>query len=401
MFVLLFSFFSWAHDAAFEVEDSIYVFHAGMHVQYEKGASMSVEGYPKELSDQSFPGLGLYRTRIVAALNQDPHTVVFFLSDGKTIVYNAMKKQVVQKETLLSDQNWKGLAPYGSLIQAAFRMNQYHAYFFLRNGLVIRYDYESNQVEKDFPKPLSETIWNTISPEWGPVQQVFSWNEQSIYLFFATKQYVRFNRSLYSVDEGYPKPLDERKWPGMGAWLGTDFQVVQSQWDRQKLLEGEQITLQLPYQYDHSQGTAIISRRYLLADLELEAASEYPDQRSVFEVVPVPLENIEAQPFVQYILLKNSKGYIHRKQEQLVSGGTQDEAEIFQLDMRWGAYVVLSKSKKHRQWKKRKHVSKKESWQPISFALRKDHHTAAQAVDEMNGGALLILKKVVPNPKEP
>ena len=43
MFLLLFSFFAWAHNAAFEVGDSIFFFHAGMHVEYKKGASQAVE----------------------------------------------------------------------------------------------------------------------------------------------------------------------------------------------------------------------------------------------------------------------------------------------------------------------------------------------------------------------
>ena len=80
MFFLLFSFFAWSHNAAFEVEDSIFFFHAGMHVEYKKGASQAVDGYPKATDDLSFPGLERYRTRMVAALNLDAHTIVFFLS---------------------------------------------------------------------------------------------------------------------------------------------------------------------------------------------------------------------------------------------------------------------------------------------------------------------------------
>ena len=154
MFLLLCSFFAWSHNAAFEVEDSIFVFHAGMHVAYKKGASEAVKGYPKATDDQSFPGLERYRTRIVAALNLDPQTVVFFLSNSHSIVYDAKNKQVVQEETIFSDTNWKGLTPYGALISAAFRINEHHVYFFLKDGSVLRYDFEKQEVEGDYPKDI-------------------------------------------------------------------------------------------------------------------------------------------------------------------------------------------------------------------------------------------------------
>jgi len=395
MFLLLCSFFAWSHNAAFEVEDSIVVFHAGMHVAYKKGASEAVKGYPKETDEQSFPGLDRYRTRTVAALNLDQHTVVFFLSDSKSIVYDAKKKQIVQEETIFSDTNWKGLAPYGSLISAAFRINEHHAYFFLKNGSVLRYDFEKQEVEENYPKDISQTIWNTIDPAWGAVEHIFSWNKTSIYLFFSSQQYVRFNRDVYAVDDGYPKLVDERKWPGMGEWMTTDFRVPLIEWDRQELQENDSVVLQLPYQIDPERGTTIASGRYLVADEFLGAVSEYPDSRSVFRVIPITLNKTDPTPFVQYVLLKSADGFLVYHKGDWITRESQSEAEIIRLDARWGDHVVLFSSRRGRCWSQRNTIRKKEPWIPLSFVLE-DAYTSARSKQQVDGASLLILRKVVP-----
>ena len=324
--------------------------------------------------------------------------MVFFLSNACSIVYDAKKKELIQEETPFSDQNWKGLAPHASLIRAAFRINEHHAHFFLKDGTVLRYDFEKEEVEEGYPKALSETIWNTIDPSWGVIEHVFSWNEQSIYLFFSSHQYVRFNRDLYSVDDGYPKLVDERKWPGMGDWLTTDFRVRSIEWDRKAFQENESIVLQLPYQFDPQYGTTTPSGRYLVADSVLQAESEYPDSRSVFQVFPVLLEKVDPEPFVQYVLLKSERGFLSIHKGEWMIREEKKEAEVFRLDARWGDHVVLFSSKRKRRWPQCNTIRKKESWIPISFVLE-EHDTRAKSIKQVGGASLMILRKVLPAEK--
>ena len=52
MLIFILSFFVMAHDAAFEFEDSVYMFHGGNHVRYQKGASKAFDGYPKPINNE-------------------------------------------------------------------------------------------------------------------------------------------------------------------------------------------------------------------------------------------------------------------------------------------------------------------------------------------------------------
>ena len=201
--------------------------------------------------------------------------------------------------------------------------------------------------------------------------------------------------NLGTQNDGYPKRVDERKWPGMGDWLTTDFRVPSIEWDRKTFQENESIVLELPYQFDPQQGTTTPSGRYLVADSVLRADSEYPDSRSVFQVFPVTLEKVEPEPFVQYVLLRSERGFLTRHKGEWITGDEKKDAEIFRLDARWGDHVVLFSSKRKRRWHQCNTIQKKEAWKPISFVL-KAHETRVQSKEQVDGASLMILRKVVP-----
>jgi hypothetical protein len=390
VFFVLYSQLAFAHEAAFEFEDSVYVFHAGAHVRYQKGSSKAVEGYPLPIDDQVWPGLEVYRTRIVAALNQNATHIVFFLSDGRFLIYDAEEKKVQQAPLDFSDEHWKGLAPFFAQISAAYRWNERHSYFFLSDSSVLRYDHEQQKVDEGYPKPVADTMWKGIDSSFGHVVQIFSWNTDSMFLFFSSGTYVRYNRSTNRVDDGYPKKISEKRWPGMGDWLCTDARISLSDWNHEHLTSNQSIAFQLPYQLTKQQRKkhpSVRNDRFLTAKNYLVSSSEYPDVRSAFrvEVVQAQEEDVYERVILQNsedeYLVVDGKGRVRTTSEK-------EKAEVFFIDGSWGAHVVLFHHRKSPRWKNRDKLPEPNFLLPLYFVAQGEE-TVALVGEEVCGGSLL------------
>ena len=377
-----------AHDAAFEFEDSVYIFHGGNHIRYQKGASKAFEGYPKPIEDEFWPGLEVFRTRIVAALHQTPTEVLFFLSDGRFMLYDIAQKNIKQAPRVVEGTQWSTLSPFSTSITAAYRWSEQHSFFFLSSGQVIRYDHTEKRVDTEGAKLFSETIWSTLNPDWGDVQQVFSWSDTSVFLFFSSGVYVKYLRDQQQVAENYPKQIDERRWPGMGEWLVKDtrLKLTDSRYD---FLEKKHVAFSLPQHVrttDHTRKHAQQNGRYLTMSSQLIASSEYPDVRSSFLLTPVGEDSFHGY---RPIILQDSSGrFLTMSGSKVTTTEKKKNAEVFFLDTTWGEFVILSHHKNHPKWKKKNKLPSHTGLKPIAF-VADGEAVFAVSQEEINAGSLL------------
>ena len=389
MIIFLLSFFAMAHDAAFEFEDSVYMFHGGNHVRYQKGASKVFDGYPKPIDDEQWPGLEVFRTRIVAALNQNQTEVLFLLSDGRCLLYDVSQKKIKGSPTPLAQTQWSTLSPFSDAITAAYRWNEQHSFFFLSSGRVIRYDHKEKRVDAEGARSLSDTIWGDINPEWGDVQQVFSWSDTSVFLFFSSGVYVKYRRDQQQVAEKYPKQIDERRWPGMGQWRVTDSRRALSPLNPGSIENETQVVFSLPQHVrstEHSRKTAQKNGRYLTIGSQLVASSEYPDVRSLFLLIPAG-EN-SAHGFQPIVLQDASGRFLAMRGAKVTTTDKKKNAEVFFLDTTWGEFVILSHHKSHPKWKKKDKLPSHTSLKPIAF-VADGEDVVAVSQDDVSAGSLL------------
>ena len=393
MYTLLFSLCGFAHDMAFEFEDSLYFLHAGEHVRFQKGASKAFEGYPLPFDDVHWPGLEVFQTRIVAALNENETQIAFFLSDGRYLVYDASQKSISKPPVVVSDENWKGLAPFAAHISAAYRWNTQYSYFFLSNGQVLRYSYEERKIEEGYPKLIEESIWKGVKSDWGNITHAVSWNAESVLLFFSSGLYARFNRASYQMDAGYPKEIEERRWPGMGDWLKSDSKLSLVSWDRAPLQKEQKVSFSLPYhlQEPNCDAPTLFNHRFLASQKQVAFSSAYPTESSAFTLFSIP--NTYQDQYERVIVqdaegrfLKTEKGTLARTQDK-------ENAEIFFIGTNWGEHVVLFHHKKNLLWKDREKRLPSTDLHPLFFYAQGEDVLSKES-NVVCGGSLLKLMLV-------
>ena len=377
-----------AHESAFEFGDSIYMLHGGSHVRYQKGASKAFAEYPKPINDRTLPGLEVFRTRIVASLNQTDEHIAFFLSDGRFLVYDMAQKIIVTPPQAISDENWSGLSVFAKQITAAQRWNERHSFFFLSAGRVLRYDHKEKKIDEEYPKSFSQTIWSDVNPAWGDVQQIVTWSDTSVFLFFSSGMYAKFHREQHKIADSYPKNIDERRWPGMGKWLSTETRLSLGVYTT--IEHDTEVSFQLPQHVvasSHARKIAQKNRRFLTMSPELSASSEYPDRRSSFLIIPIEKNNSDG--YLPIIVQDSSGQYLSMMgKDEIKMTEKKEKAEIFFLDTTWGEYVVLYHHPKHPTWKQRERRYNLGGLLPIVFTERGER-VVGLSHEELCAGGLL------------
>jgi hypothetical protein len=192
----------------------------GTYVRYDIGADSADPGYPKPVTDRTWPGMGNYGRQIVAAANMPNNKACFFLSDGRYIQYDIGQDRVdAGYPRTVTDRNWPGLAPYATRLFGALNWNNGKIQFFLNNHSYIRYDVNTQRVDEGYPKPITQATWPGLARYAEHLAGAINWTNGKAYIFFDDGRYVRYDISADRVDAGYPKPIDSRTWPGLDMFF--------------------------------------------------------------------------------------------------------------------------------------------------------------------------------------
>lgn len=148
--------------AAYKQGDHEYIFlKDGTYLKYSIPSDEVVNGYPKDVNNHNWPGLGGYGKSIVATLGYKDD-VYFFLADGRFIKYSRQAdKALTGYPKEVNNTTWPGLGSYGKSITAAFSDPAHpdYAYFFLDNNTYIKYDKQADKALSGYPKPMNNTTW--------------------------------------------------------------------------------------------------------------------------------------------------------------------------------------------------------------------------------------------------
>lgn len=193
----------------------------GTYLRFDARNNAVDPGYPKPVSDASWPGMGGYALQIAAAFNGPRGKVYFFLGDGRYLRYDTRDTRVDPGyPKVISDANWPGMGRYGAMVTDALNWPGDKVQFFLSNGTYLRFDMVANRVDEGYPKPVNDNTWPGLGPYVGSVTSMLRWNDNAVYFFTANGEYLRYNIQNDRVDSGYPQRINDRTWPGMGDVFG-------------------------------------------------------------------------------------------------------------------------------------------------------------------------------------
>lgn len=186
------------------------------YVRYSKTLDKADAGYPNPASELTWPGLGKYKDKIIAAFRKDNAKAYFFLSDGHYIRYdiNSDTSDSGYPKSIDND-TWPGMGPYATNIVAALRWKGNRVYFFLDNGDYIRYNLAKDRVDNGYPKAINNYTWPGLGEYASDIQSAVKWSDGRGYIFLKNQKYVRYNISLDRVDAGYPSAVNNNTWPGL------------------------------------------------------------------------------------------------------------------------------------------------------------------------------------------
>ena len=186
------------------------------YVRYNKLLDKSDDGYPKEINNSAWPGLGAYKGLISAAFKWHNHKGYFFLKDGRYLRYDMNSDSVDSGYPAnITNGNWPGLEPYKNKIIAAFKWNNSKAFFFLNDGTYIRYSITNDSIDSGYPAAITNTTWPGLGDYATKITAAVDWDLTYCYFFLDNNTYIKYNKSTDSAVSGYPKEVDNSTWPGL------------------------------------------------------------------------------------------------------------------------------------------------------------------------------------------
>lgn len=186
------------------------------YVRYNKTLDKADSGYPIQTNNSSWPGLGNYKNLISAAFKWSNHKGFFFLNDGRYIRYDMNTDTADAGYPItVTNQNWPGLEVYAKKIVAAINWNNSKAYFFLNDGTYLRYSITNDKVDSGYPKPINNSTWPGLGNYGTNITATVDWNLTYCYFFLNNNTYIKYNKTLDKAVSGYPKPINNATWPGL------------------------------------------------------------------------------------------------------------------------------------------------------------------------------------------
>lgn len=185
------------------------------YVRYNKTTDQSDAGYPTDVTNSNWPGLGNYKHLITASFNAENGKSYFFLSDGNYIQYDNATDKADAGYPKSTATYWPGLASQAQNIRATLRWTGNKVYFFFANGTYSRYDLVNNSVDSGYPKAVNNSTWPGLGNYATEITEAIKWSNSRAYFFLSGQRYIRYSITNDSADAGYPAAINSATWPGL------------------------------------------------------------------------------------------------------------------------------------------------------------------------------------------
>ncbi|MEH6450467.1 MAG: hemopexin repeat-containing protein [Oleispira sp.] len=198
-----------------------YFFKGNQYYRYDLSADKVDDGYPKDLSASSWPGLEKFTdsaANIDAAINWG-NGKAFFFKGEQYIRYDIAADKADEGYPMNIAADWPGLEKFeggAQNIDAAVEWSNGVVYFFKGNQY-IKYDKSADKTQWSYPRFISIDSWDGLQIWPANIDAALYVGSSQAYMF-KEGQYVRFNPVLDKVIDGYPKKIDNSTWNGMGDW---------------------------------------------------------------------------------------------------------------------------------------------------------------------------------------
>lgn len=156
---------------------------------------------------------------IQTVLDWSGSALMFFFTNGTYSRFNLDRNQTepgYPSETL--EANWRGLAAYKHRIIASFSDTDTYAYFMLNDGTYIKYDKKQDKALAGYPLPITNQTWPGMGPYATQIKTIVRWNNNKMFVFLKNNTYLRYDLGGSGVDSGYPKPVNEQNWPELARY---------------------------------------------------------------------------------------------------------------------------------------------------------------------------------------
>ncbi|BBM02183.1 alkaline phosphatase family protein [Microbulbifer sp. GL-2] len=186
------------------------------YIRYNKTLDRADSGYPRVTDNDTWPGLGDYSDLVSAAFKASAEKGYFFLNDGRYLRYDLDEDRVDPGYPKLVDNNsWPGMGDYATKIRAALKWPNSKVYFFLDDGNYLRYDLDNDQLDSGYPQPVNDSTWPGLGAYSTEITAAHQWNIFRAYFFLKNQRYIRYSITSDQAYSGYPRTTDDDTWPGL------------------------------------------------------------------------------------------------------------------------------------------------------------------------------------------
>lgn len=190
----------------------------GTYVRYDVNSGHPDAGYPKRVDNSSWNGLGGHS--IVTAFNGLNGKVYFFFADDTYSRYDIAADRVDPGyPQQVTDSTWPGLGRYVARMTGAVNWNSSKVYIFLNDGTYLRYDLVADRTDAGYPMRIDRGTWPGLAPYADHITSAVNWNGSKAYIFLDNDTYLRYDIAADHVDSGYPQAINGQNWPGLSGYF--------------------------------------------------------------------------------------------------------------------------------------------------------------------------------------
>ncbi|UTW47811.1 alkaline phosphatase family protein [Bacterioplanoides sp. SCSIO 12839] len=201
---------SWDSTRAYFFRDD------SRYIRYAKVLDKADGGFPKTTNNDSWPGFGNQGAGVIAAFEKQLGSSYYFFTNGQYVRYNnTLDRADSGYPKAINNNTWPGLGDYANKITAALRGNGDKVYFFLSDGQYLRFDLNNDQVDAGYPAPVNNNTWPGLGDHAKDIQAAIKWNNDRAYIFLTGQRYIRYDLDADRADAGYPAKVNNTSWEGV------------------------------------------------------------------------------------------------------------------------------------------------------------------------------------------